>query len=178
MKISRIYENKENVLIVLIWFKVNFHVAFDMSAAHHTQSSIEPHATTIICDTDDESEPKTILEIGGISRPIPTYPTQSRNMCDSVLMTDNNNHSLPNGSWLGERTDIVPSPHRACSEFQEHKIVRVNNSNWNPYKTLMINKLDGIIEPSTYFTVEFLTNLSNFFRWCKMCWRGWIFFWF
>lgn len=124
----------------------------DMSTSHHTSSIDSRGIQTINCDTDDETEPKTILEIGGISRPIPTYATPIRNPVDNMMM-QNDGMMSNGGTWLGERTEIVPSPHRAFSEFQEHKIVRVNNGNWNanPYKSLVITKLDNLTEPSTYF---------------------------
>lgn len=125
----------------------------DMTTVQHTSSIQSRGITTIICDTDDESEPKTILEIGGISRPIPTYATQHRNPVETVLVSNDNSLSNSGSNWMVERTEIVPSPHRAFSDFQEHKIVRMNNGNWNlnPYKSLVIAKLDNFIESSMYY---------------------------
>lgn len=126
----------------------------NVSTIQHT-SSIPSHGIeTIVCDSDDESEPKTLLEIGGISRPIPTYATPHRNPVENVLMPNESSLST-SGGWLGERTEIVPSPHRAFSDFQEHKIIRMNNGNWNPpslpYKPMVIGKLDNHTESSMYF---------------------------
>lgn len=126
----------------------------DMSTIQHTSSLQSVGINTINCDTDEDSEPKTILEIGGISRPIPTYAIQQhRNPSETVLVS--NESSLSNsGSWLGERSDIVPSPHRAFTDFQEHKIVRLSNGNWtpNPYKPMVITKLDDLSASSMYFS--------------------------
>lgn len=124
-----------------------------MSTIQHTSTLQSLGITTINCDTDDESEPKTILEIGGISRPIPTYAIQPhRNPSETVLVSAES--SLSNsGIWLGERTEIVPSPHRAFTDFQEHKIFRLNNGNWtpNPYKPMVITKVDNLSGQSMYF---------------------------
>lgn len=104
----------------------------DMSTIQHTPAAPSHGIETIVCDSDDETEPKTILEIGGISRPIPTYANPHRHLTENVLVSNDSTLSKGGGSWLGERTDIVPSPHRAFSDFQEHKIIRMNNGNWNP----------------------------------------------
>lgn len=138
---------------------VESETAMSMSTIQHT-SSIPPQGVeTIVCDSDEEAEPKTILEIGGISRPIPTYATPHRNRIESMLVPNESSLTPSGGIWLGgERTDIVPSPHRAFSDFQEHRIIRMNNGNWNsaplPYKPMVITKLDQTHEPSMYATFK------------------------
>lgn len=136
----------------------------NMSTIQHTSTMQSHPVETIVCDSDDETEPKTILEIGGISRPIPTYATPHRSHVDNMLASSEN-PLVSGGGWLGERTEIVPSPHRAFSDFQEHKIVRLNNGNWNPppplpFKPMAISKLDHPNEPSMYkFPFEFSIQL-------------------
>lgn len=82
----------------------------------------------VICEMEDESsEPKTILEIGGVSRPRPTY----------IIPPPRAHHALPpslnNQPYLGHwktHHDIVSPPYPAFTEFQEQKIVRLSNVNW------------------------------------------------
>lgn len=82
----------------------------------------------IICEMEEESnEPKTILEIGGVSRPTYIIPTPAR---PQPLPANINNQPGYLGHWKAQ-PDIVPSPYPAFTEFQEQKIVRLSNANWS-----------------------------------------------
>lgn len=109
---------------------MGFYLLDRMTSTVHHQSSI-PSRNLIICETDDETEPKTILEIGGVARPNPTYATPPRASIQTIVTSENKNQSHLNANWIGERTDIVPPPFTAYSDFQEQKIIRVANSNWH-----------------------------------------------
>lgn len=92
------------------------------STIHHPVAV--PSRGLIICEMEEESnEPKTILEIGGVSRPRPTYIIPQ-----PLPATINNQPYL--GHWKAQ-PDIVPSPYPAFTEFQEQKIVRLSNANWS-----------------------------------------------
>lgn len=95
------------------------------STIHHPVAV--PSRGLIICEMEEESnEPKTILEIGGVSRPTYIIPTPTR---PQPLPA-----SIGNQPYLGHwkaQPDIVPSPYPAFTEFQEQKIVRLTNANWS-----------------------------------------------
>lgn len=98
------------------------------STIHHPVAV--PSRGLIICEMEEESnEPKTILEIGGVSRPHlgrPSYiiPAPAR---PQPLPPSINN---PPFHWKAQ-PEIVPSPYPAYTEFQEQKIVRLANANWS-----------------------------------------------
>lgn len=95
------------------------------STIHHPVAV--PSRGLIICEMEEESnEPKTILEIGGVSRPTYIIPTPTRPQ--PLPATINNQPYL--GHWKAQ-PDIVPSPYPAFTEFQEQKIVRLSNANWS-----------------------------------------------
>lgn len=101
------------------------------STIHHPVAV--PSRGLIICEMEDESsEPKTILEIGGVSRPRPTYiiptPTRPHPLPPAAAAAINNQPYM--GHWKAQH-DIVPSPYPAFTEFQEQKIVRLSNANWS-----------------------------------------------
>ncbi|XP_031616962.1 uncharacterized protein LOC116336896 isoform X2 [Contarinia nasturtii] len=95
------------------------------STIHHPVAI--PSRGLIICEMEEESsEPKTILEIGGVSRPKPTYiipPPRAHALPTSI----NNQPYL--GHWKAQH-DIVSPPYPAFTEFQEQRIVRLSNANW------------------------------------------------
>lgn len=82
----------------------------------------------IICEMDEETtEPKTILEIGGVSRPRPTYMVPSQRA--HALAPPPNNPVYLN-HWKAEKAELVSPQFPAFSEYQEQKILRIPNSNW------------------------------------------------
>lgn len=95
------------------------------STIHHPVAV--PSRGLIICEMEEESnEPKTILEIGGVSRPTYIIPTPTR----PQPLPHNINNQPYLGHWKAQ-PDIVPSPYPAFTEFQEQKIVRLSNANWS-----------------------------------------------
>lgn len=96
------------------------------STIHHPVAI--PSRGLTICEMEDESsEPKTILEIGGVSRPKPTYilpPSHPR--IQTLANPINNQTYLTN--WKAQH-DIV-GPSYPFTDFQEQRIVRISNVNW------------------------------------------------
>lgn len=93
-----------------------------------------PSRGLIICETDEDSaEQKTILEIGGVSRPRPTYLAAPiiRPQPTPVPAMATTNHQYM-GHWKAEHHEIVMPPFQACTEFQEQRILRVPNTHWIP----------------------------------------------
>lgn len=98
------------------------------STIHHPVAV--PSRGLIICEMEEESnEPKTILEIGGVSRPRPTYIIPAPTRPQPLPVTINSQPPYL-GHWKAQ-SDIVPSPYPAFTEFQEQKIVRLSNANWS-----------------------------------------------
>lgn len=122
------------------------------STIHHPVAI--PSRGLIICEMEeDSSEPKTILEIGGVSRPKPTYiipPPRAH-----ALPTNINNQ--PYLSHWKPQHDIVSPPYPAFTEFQEQRIVRLSNANWT---TGQPEKLS--ICATSPFTIKGTTNPSFF----------------
>lgn len=80
----------------------------------------------IICEMDEETtEPKTILEIGGVNRPRPTYLVPSQR---SVVSTPANQSYL--NHWKNDENENGAETFSSFSEYQEQKIVRLPNCNW------------------------------------------------
>lgn len=97
------------------------------STIHHPVAV--PSRGLIICEMEEESnEPKTILEIGGVARPRPTYIIPPPPRPNAMPTTIGNQPYL--GHWKAQH-DVVPSPYPAYTEFQEQKIVRLSNANWS-----------------------------------------------
>lgn len=106
------------------------------STVHHPVAV--PSRGLIICEMEDESnEPKTILEIGGVARPRPTYiipppppppPPPSTSSRPPLPTAINSQPYL--GHWKAQH-DVVPSPYPAYTEFHEQKIIRLSNANWS-----------------------------------------------
>lgn len=97
------------------------------STIHHPVAV--PSRGLIICEMEEESnEPKTILEIGGVARPRPTYIIPPPPRPPAMPATIGNQPYL--GHWKAQH-DVVPSPYPAYTEFQEQKIVRLSNANWS-----------------------------------------------
>lgn len=100
------------------------------STIHHPVAV--PSRGLIICEMEEESnEPKTILEIGGVSRPHITRPSY---IIPAPARPQPLPPSISNPPYMGHwkaQTDIVPSPYPAYTEFQEQKIVRLANANWS-----------------------------------------------
>lgn len=96
------------------------------STIHHPVAI--PSRGMIICEMEEESnEPKTILEIGGVSRPKPTYmipPPRAHALPPAINSQSYLNH------WNKAQHDIVSPPYPAFTEFQEQRIVRISNANW------------------------------------------------
>lgn len=96
------------------------------STIHHPVAI--PSRGLIICEMEEESnEPKTILEIGGVSRPKPTYilPPPRAHTVPTTINTQ------PYMSHWKTQHDIVSPPYPAFTAFQEQRIVRLSNDNWN-----------------------------------------------
>lgn len=97
-----------------------------MASSINNSSTIESRGV-IVCNIDDGTEPKTILEIGGVSRPTPTYSSiQRASSCSPIV-----NHQPYSNNWLANRTEIVAPPFIAYPDFEEQRIIRVTNMNWN-----------------------------------------------
>lgn len=96
------------------------------STIHHPVAI--PSRGLIICEMEEESsEPKTILEIGGVSRPKPTYVVPSSHQRVHPLPgTINNQPYLSH--WKAQHDIVAPS--YPFTDFQEQRIVRLSNSNW------------------------------------------------
>lgn len=96
------------------------------STIHHPIAI--PSRGLIICEMDEETtEPKTILEIGGVTRPKPTYivPPPRAHVPTSI-----NNQAYLSHWKSNDQHEIVAPPYPAFAEFQEQKIVRLANSHW------------------------------------------------
>lgn len=96
------------------------------STIHHPVAI--PSRGLIICEMEEESnEPKTILEIGGVSRPRPTYilpPPRAHTLPTSI-------NNQPYMSHWKTQHDIVSPPYPAFTAFQEQRVIRLSNENWN-----------------------------------------------
>lgn len=98
----------------------------------------------IIYELDENTEPKTILELGEISRPIPTYPSIHRPIASSAV---SNVPSHPNSVWCNEISDNIPPYHCSYPEHREQRITYSHKSIWNSDdKILGSTKSDGSIE--------------------------------
>lgn len=128
----------------------------------------------IICEMEEESnEPKTILEIGGVSRPTYIIPTPTRPQ--PLPATINNQPYL--GHWKAQ-PDIVPSPYPAFTEFQEQKIVRLSNANWSgaleklQANSAVVTNLKGIFIFACITSIPILnTHFSLCLRNCQIGFR-------
>lgn len=97
------------------------------STIHHPVAI--PSRGLIICEMDeDTTEQKTILEIGGVARPRPTYilPAPRAHSIPSSM----SNQSPFMSHWKADHHDIVSPAFQAFTDFQEQKIVRLANNNW------------------------------------------------
>lgn len=110
-----------------MWWKQIDPREFQMTSTIHHPVAI-PSRGLIICEMEEESnEPKTILEIGGVSRPRPTYilpPQRAHTLSTSI-------NTQPYMSHWKAQHDIVPPPYPAFTAFQEQRVIRLSNENWS-----------------------------------------------
>lgn len=113
---------------VIVFLLPALYIHLEMTSTIHHPVAV-PSRGLIICEMEEESnEPKTILEIGGVSRPRPTYIIPAPARPQPLPATISNQSYL--GHWKAQ-PNIVPSPYPAFTEFQEQKIVRLTNANWS-----------------------------------------------
>lgn len=98
----------------------------------------------IIYELDENTEPKTILELGEISRPIPTYASIHRPITNSAVV---NVPSHPSSVWSSDISDTIPPYHCSYQEHRDQRIMHSQKSIWNSDdKLLRSTKSDGSIE--------------------------------
>lgn len=133
------------------------------STIHHPVAI--PSRGLIICEMEEESsEPKTILEIGGVNRPKPTYMVPPPR-AHALPTTINNQPYLSH--WKAQH-DIVSPPYPAFTEFQEQRIVRLSNANWTgQMDKICINGASAFSPKGIFFythlTLHFLFKHRIFF---------------
>lgn len=116
------------------------------NTVHHPVAM--PSRGIIICETDEETtEQRTILEIGGVSRPRPTYIHASTVARTQLPMTPVTNSNQYAGHWKAEHHEIAMPPFQACTEFQEQRILRLPNSHWIPTPERPNNPSPPVITP-------------------------------
>lgn len=140
----------------------------------HLLTPIQPRGL-VIYEGGDENEPKTLLEIGGVSRPNPTYPVMAsggllQTSRPAAVITSLHQSPPSHQLWASEDTqESIPSQYAPYAELQEQKALRLTNSSWNlaDRRKLSTKKSpdrgkfnDKFLAKSTIF-VNFLSDLSG-----------------
>lgn len=82
----------------------------------------------IIYELDENTEPKTILELGEISRPIPTYASIHRPMSTESVV---NIPSHPSSVWTSDIANMMPPYLCSYPEHREPRFAPAKISHWN-----------------------------------------------
>lgn len=99
-----------------------------MTSTIHHPVAIQSRGLIISEMEEETNEPKTILEIGGVSRPKPTYIVPPQSRIHALPPAINSQPYL--GHWKAQH-DIVSPPYPAFNEFQEQRIIRLSNASWS-----------------------------------------------
>lgn len=91
----------------------------------------------VIFEANDENEPKTLLEIGGVTRPNPTYSLLTstsllQSSRPSAIMSTVHHSPTQHHIWINEDTqESIPPHYIPYTDLQDHKGLRFSNGSWN-----------------------------------------------
>lgn len=129
---------------------------------HHNTASI-PTRGLVIYEPSEGTEPKTLLEIGGVTRPNPTYLTsssllQNRISGGSAIITS---HQSPY-TWINDDNQEMMPAFIPYTELQEHKLMRFSSGSWNLADRTYIKSYTSLSPDKGKFSCILFCNVFRF----------------